>query len=150
MVLKSLNSASLWRLCALLCLVVQACLTLCKPMVCRRPGSFVHGDSPNNNARMGCHALLQGIFPIQGSNSGLQHCRRILYLLSHKPKPKNTGVGSLSLLLGIFPTQELNQGLLHCRRILYQLSCQGSPHTDTTIYYLNISGYHSENLQSLK
>ena len=65
LVLKSLNSASLWRLCALLCLVVQACLSLCKPMDCRLPGSFVHGDSPNNNARMGCHALLQGIFPIQ-------------------------------------------------------------------------------------
>ena len=27
----------------------------------------------------GCHALLQGIFPIQGSNLGLLHCRQILY-----------------------------------------------------------------------
>ena len=28
--------------------------------------------------------LLQGIFPIQGSNPGLPHCRQILYQLSHK------------------------------------------------------------------
>ena len=31
----------------------------------------------------GLHALLQGIFPTQGSNPGLQHCRWILYCLSH-------------------------------------------------------------------
>ena len=33
---------------------------------------------------VGCHALLQGIFPTQGSNSGLPHCRWILYHLSHQ------------------------------------------------------------------
>ena len=32
---------------------------------------------------MGCHFLLQGIFPTQGSNSGLPHCRQILYHVSH-------------------------------------------------------------------
>ena len=79
------------------------------------------------NTGVGCHALLQGIFPTQRSNPSLPHCRRI-FLPSEPPgKPKNTGVGSLSLLQGIFPTQELNQGLLHCRQILYQLSYQGSP-----------------------
>ena len=31
-----------------------------------------------------CHALLQGIFPIQGLNPGLPHCRWILYHLSHQ------------------------------------------------------------------
>ena len=31
---------------------------------------------------MGCRTLLQGIFPIQGSNPGLPHCKRILYHLS--------------------------------------------------------------------
>ena len=36
---------------------------------------------------MGCHFLLQGIFPIQGSNPGLQYCRQILYQLSHKGSP---------------------------------------------------------------
>ena len=33
---------------------------------------------------MGGLSLLQGIFPTQGSNPGLPHCRRILYQLSHK------------------------------------------------------------------
>ena len=45
-------------------------------------------DSPDKNAGVGCHALLQGIFPTRGWNSGrrtqgLLHCRRILYHLSH-------------------------------------------------------------------
>ena len=33
--------------------------------------------------REGSNSLLQGIFPTQGSNPGLLHCRRILYSLSH-------------------------------------------------------------------
>ena len=79
------------------------------------------------NTGVGCRALLWGIFPIQGSNPGLPHCRWILLLSEPPEKPKNTTVGSLSLLQGIFPTQESNWGLLHCRQTLYQLSYQGSP-----------------------
>ena len=37
---------------------------------------------------MGSLSLLQGIFPTQGSNPGLQHCRQILYQLSHKGNPR--------------------------------------------------------------
>ena len=91
------------------------------------PGFSVHGDSPGKNTGVGCYALLQGIFPTQGSNPGLPHCRQILYHLSHQGSPRILGVGSLSLLQRIFPTQELNWSLLHCRQILYQLSYQGSP-----------------------
>ena len=40
--------------------------------------------SPGKNTRVGCHALLQGIFPTQGSNPGLPYCRQILYHLSHQ------------------------------------------------------------------
>jgi len=36
---------------------------------------------------MGCHSLLQGIFPTQGSKPGLQHCRQILYCLNHQGSP---------------------------------------------------------------
>ena len=32
-------------------------------------------DSPGTNTGVGCHFLLQGIFPTQGSNRGLLHCR---------------------------------------------------------------------------
>ena len=33
---------------------------------------------------MGSHSLLQGIFPTQGLNPGLLHCRWVLYCLSHQ------------------------------------------------------------------
>ena len=45
-------------------------------------------NSPGQNTGVGCHALLQGIFPTQGLNTGLLHCRRILYQLSHKGSPR--------------------------------------------------------------
>ena len=57
-------------------------------MDCSLPGSSVHGDSPGKNTRVGCHALLQGIFPIQGSKPGLPHCRQIFYHLSHQGSPR--------------------------------------------------------------
>ncbi|KAM7233981.1 hypothetical protein CapIbe_016118, partial [Capra ibex] len=44
-------------------------------------------DSPGKNTGVGCHALLQGIFPTQGSNPGLLHCRWIPYCLSHQGTP---------------------------------------------------------------
>ena len=52
------------------------------------PGSSAHGDSPGKNTRVGCHALLQGIFPIQGSKPGLPHCRQIFYHLNHQGSPR--------------------------------------------------------------
>ena len=58
--------------CPLLCLVAQLYSTPCDPMGCSLPGSSVHGDSPGKNTGAGCHALLQGIFPAQGSNPGLE------------------------------------------------------------------------------
>ena len=67
-----------------LCLVTQSCPTLCDPIDCSLPGSSVHGDSPGKNIGVGCHALLQGIFPTQGSNPDLPLCRWILYHLSHQ------------------------------------------------------------------
>ena len=36
---------------------------------------------------MGCHFLLQGIFPTQGSNPGVRHYRQMLYPLSHQGSP---------------------------------------------------------------
>ena len=41
-------------------------------------------NSPGQNTGVGNHSLLQGIFPTQGSNPGLPHCRKILYQLSHQ------------------------------------------------------------------
>ena len=63
-------------------------LTLCDTMDCSPPGSSIQGDSPGKNTWVGCRALLQGIFPTQGLNSGLPHCRQILYHLSHQGSPR--------------------------------------------------------------
>ena len=41
-------------------------------------------DSPGKNTGVGCHFLLQRIFPTQGSNLGLTHCRQMLYHLRHQ------------------------------------------------------------------
>ena len=43
---------------------------------------------PGKNTGMGSHFPLQGIFPTQGSNPGLLHCRQILYCLSHQGSPR--------------------------------------------------------------
>ena len=74
-----------WWLCAVL--NAQSCPTLCNLMDCSPPGSSIHGDSPGKNTGVGCRALLQGIFPIQGLNPGLPHGRQILYHLSHEGSP---------------------------------------------------------------
>ena len=47
---------------------------------------------PGKNTGVGCHFLLQGIFPTQGLNPGLLHCRQMLYHLSHQGSPKGKPV----------------------------------------------------------
>ena len=56
---------------------------LCNPMDCScwAPLSMKFSRPAH---RVSCHFLLQGIFPTQGSNPGLLHCRQILYHLSHQ------------------------------------------------------------------
>ena len=63
--------------------VAQSCPTLCDPH-----GLYSPWSSPGQNTGVGSLSLLQGIFPTQGSNPGLPHCRWILYQLSHKGRPK--------------------------------------------------------------
>ena len=67
-----------------LVLFAQSCPTLCDPMDYSPPGSSVHEIFPGKDTGVGRHFLLQGIFPTQGSNPGLLHCRQILYRLSYK------------------------------------------------------------------
>ena len=92
------------------CLVTQTCLTLCNPMDYRPPGSSVHGGSPGKNTGVGCHTLLQGIFPIQGSNLSL------LYLQAESLYDPDT------LLLCIYPEKTIIQkdtpnSKVHCSSI---------------------------------
>ena len=79
-------------------LFTQSCLILFDPMDCSPQDSPVHGK----NNGVGCHALLQGIVPTQGSNSGLQHCRRILYHLSH-PKEILVVYIQLGMIMKSYP-----------------------------------------------
>ena len=46
-------------------------------------------DFPAKSTRMGCHFLLQRIFPIQKPNPGLLHCRHMLYHPSHQESWKS-------------------------------------------------------------
>ena len=50
-------------------------------------GLYSPWNSPYQNTGVGSCSFLQGIFPTQGSNPGLLHCRRMLYQLSHKGIP---------------------------------------------------------------
>ena len=50
-------------------------------------GLYTAWNCPGQNTGVGSHSLLLGIFPTQGSNPGLPHCRQILYRLSHKGSP---------------------------------------------------------------
>ena len=58
--------------------VAQSCPSL-RPHELYCPWNF-----PGQNTGAGRLSLLQGIFPTQGLNPGLPHCRQILYQLSHK------------------------------------------------------------------
>ena len=51
-------------------------------------GLYSPWNSLGQNTGVGSRSLLQGIFPTQGSNPGLPHCRQILYRLSHQGSPK--------------------------------------------------------------
>ena len=63
--------------------VTQLCLTL-RPHGLQPARLLCPWDFPGKITGVGCHALLQGIFPTQGLNPGLPHCRWILYHLSHQ------------------------------------------------------------------
>ena len=88
----------------------QSCLTLCNLHGPQPARLLCPWNSLGKNTGVGCQALLQGIFPTQGSNPcllRLLHCRQILYhraseqemwskppaLLAHLPlTPKSTAV----------------------------------------------------------
>ena len=53
-------------------------------------------NSPVRNFGVGCHSRLQGIFPTQGLNLGIQHCRQILYQLSHQESMRRFSIFTIS------------------------------------------------------
>ena len=82
----------------------------------------VHGDSPGKKTRVGCHALLQGIFPTQGSHIAggfftIWDTRGSLRILELVAYPS----------LRELPDPGIELGSPALRAVLYQLSYQGSP-----------------------
>ena len=69
-------------------LVIQSCPTLCEPRDCSQPGSSVHGILQARILEWIAIPFSRGIFPTQGSNQRLLHCRRILYWLGHRESPE--------------------------------------------------------------
>ena len=47
-------------------------------------GLYSPWNLPGQNTEVGSRSPLQGIFPTQGLNSGLPHCRQILYQQNHQ------------------------------------------------------------------
>ena len=62
--------------------VAQSCPIVCDPMDCTAR-LLCPWDFPGKNTGVGCHFLLQGIFPTKGLNLDLLHCRQTLCCLSH-------------------------------------------------------------------
>ena len=59
-------------------------------------------DFSGKNSGVGCCSLLQGIFPTQGMNTGLLHCRQILYHLSYQGRPATVN-GGLKIRANAWP-----------------------------------------------
>ena len=84
--------------------VAQSCPTLCDPMDCSLPRFSVHGIFPGTNTGVGCHFLLQRIFPTQRSNPGLLHYRQMLYCLSYQGSPTQLYAAAAAKSLQSCPT----------------------------------------------
>ena len=81
--LMSVPRVSTWPGCVCASGRAWSCLTVCHPMDCSLPGFLCPGDSPGKNTGVGCHSLLQWIFPTQGSNLCLWHWQVDSLPLSH-------------------------------------------------------------------
>ena len=109
-------------------------------------GLYSPWDSPGQNTGVGRLSLLQGIFPIQGSNPGLLHCRQILYQLSHKRSP----LRALIVWKGNWSVWAQEKSLLNINHP-FPLLCKGNTCTatpnnnnnnDSNNYNDNIDAYY--------
>ena len=105
----------------------------------QRHGLYSPWNSPGQNTRVGSLSLLQGIFPTQELNPGLLHCRRILYLLSHKGSPSI--LEWVAYLFSRGSSQPSNRTGISCiAGRFFKLSYQGSP--ANTYYMIAKIGLH--------
>ena len=102
------------------------------------PGPSVHEDSLGKNTGVGCHALLQELFPTHTSNPGLLHCRWILYCLSHGGSPRTLEV--VYPFSRDLPDPGIEPGSPALQADSLQLSYQGSPLTIIVTIYWVVTG----------
>ena len=87
----------------------------------RPHGLYSPWNFSGQNTGMGCLSVVQGIFPTQGLNPGLPHCRQILYQLSHKGNPVNTWIWIWRIsLIGSCQKQEKEWSRSHLTKIKIQ------------------------------
>ena len=113
--------------------VTQSCPALCDPWTVESTEFF------SQNTGVGSLFLLQGIFPTQGLNPGLLHCRRILFQLSHKRSARilewlaypfsrvlpNPGIepGSPAFQVDSLPTELSGFNIVRNCKIVFQNAC---------------------------
>ena len=123
--------------------VAQLCSTL------RCHSLYSPWNSPGQNTGVGNHTLLQGIFPAQGSNPGLPHCRQILYQLSHQGSlytHTHTHTHTHIFMYMYTHTHTIYQGILYI--YIYICICT---HTHTHTHpYLFLFHYHQHLFITLK
>ena len=90
--------------------VAQSCPTLLRPH-----GLYSPWNSPGRNTGVGSLSLLLGIFPTQGLNPGLPHCRAILYQLRHKGSPYYIGSHSVQFSCSVMSDSLPSHELQHAR-----------------------------------
>ena len=91
----------------MLCSVSQSCLTLYDPMDSSPPGSFVHGDSPGKNTGVGCHFLLQGIFPNLGIEPSFSVTPALVDRFFTTEPPRKSMYNTLHLLIQNFQSKNI-------------------------------------------
>ena len=94
------------------------CLTLCDPTDCKPSRLLCPWNFPSRNTGVGCHFLLQGILPTQGSNAHLLHCLVDSLPLSHlgNPEPAGKPLSQIKWEAQSLSSPPLNHGFLdtHC------------------------------------
>ena len=90
---------------------------------------FSSMEFSRQDAGVGSHSLLQKIFPTQGSNLGLLHCRQIVYHLSHQ--------GSLTILEWV--AYPLFRGSSWPRNWTRVSSIAGRFYTDGLFFFFNLT-----------
>ena len=92
-------------------------------------GLYSPWNSPGQNTGVGSHSLLQGIFPAQGPNLGLPHCRQNLYQLSYQgcPSQHKSYIISMVNSLGSLTLETMTLSLCCVCQSIRLLNKQGVP-----------------------